>query len=340
MSIPVYSIAVPVHNEQEVLPELCQRLAALMDQLDGEAEVILVDDGSTDGSYKFLTELHQKDARFKAVQLSRNFGQQSAMTIGIALAQGQAVVIMDADLQDPPEVVLEMAAKWREGYDIVYGLREDRLGEPWWKRTASKMFHRLLCRLTDIEFPSGVGEFRLIDAKAADAFLSMREHNRYVRGMLHWIGFKQTGVKFQRTERYAGQTNYGLRGMLRVAVDAVFSFSLVPLRLVLQLGLAIAGISAMIGMTALLLKIFDTSIVVPGWASLLVAVSFMGGVQLVVLGVLGEYVGRIYEEVRNRPIYLIRDLLGFADGALITSDDLYKRRTASRQAATKHPEGL
>ncbi len=231
-----YSFVIPVHNEQAVLPALRERLVQALALLDGDAEVIFVDDGSTDLSWTAVTAFHAQDHRFKGVRLSRNFGHQVAITAGMDLAAGQAVVVMDADLQDPPEVVLEMAARWRDGYEVVYGLREDRSTDSRFKRTTARAFYRILGRLTDVDIPEDVGDFRLIDRRALEAFLSMREGSRFVRGMFAWIGFRQVGVPYRRDARYAGETKYPIKKMVRLAGDGVIGFSRVPLRIALKLG--------------------------------------------------------------------------------------------------------
>jgi polyisoprenyl-phosphate glycosyltransferase len=309
MDKPVYSLVIPVFNEEATLPELRNRLHSLISGLDGPCEVILIDDGSRDRSYEIMTDLSAADPRFKAVQLSRNFGHQTAITAGMDLASGDAVVIMDADLQDPPEVVLEMAQRWREGYEIVYGVRDEREGETWFKRTTAAAFYRLLRKLTDLDIPADVGDFRLVDRKALAAFGRLREHSRYIRGLFTWIGFKQIGVRYKRAERFAGQTNYPLHKMVKLATDGIVSFSVAPLRMALNCGFVVATLSILAGFAAIILKLRGVH-VVPGWVSLVVVTSFLGGVQLIVLGTLGEYIGRIYEEVRARPLYIVRESHG------------------------------
>jgi glycosyltransferase involved in cell wall biosynthesis len=306
---PEYSIIIPVHNEQEVLPLLRDRLLELLTRLDGDAEVIMVDDGSTDGSYPMLRALSGMDGRFKVIHFARNFGHQMAITAGMDLASGHAVVVMDADLQDPPEVVLEMAAKWREGYEIVYGVRTDRSCDSWFKRSTAKLFYRLLGRLSEVDIPAEVGDFRLVDRRAVEAFKSMREGSRYVRGMFAWMGFKQIGVPYARQERAAGATKYPMRKMLRLATDGVVGFSRVPLRLVLQTGLLVAAGSLMLAVAAVGLSLSGIYLV-PGWASVVVAVTFLGGTQLAVMGMIGEYLGRTYEEAVGRPLYVVSALHG------------------------------
>lgn len=309
MNKPVYSFLIPVYNEEQTLPELHRRMCALLEQLDGGAEVILVDDGSRDDSYRIMTELNSQDPRFKILRFSRNFGHQIAITAGMDHASGQAVIIMDADLQDPPEVVLEMIKRWREGCDIVYGVREERAGETFVKRWTATAFYRLLRKLTDLDIPVDVGDFRLVDRKALDAFNRMREHSRYVRGMFSWIGYEQCGVTYHRSERFAGQTKYPLAKMMKLAMDGILGFSTVPLRLGLYAGLIVAGLSFVVGIWAAVLKLMGVH-TIPGWASLLTVVTFLGGVQLMLVGLLGEYVSRIYEEVRARPLYLVRESKG------------------------------
>lgn len=310
-----YSIVVPVYGEQEVLPELHRQLTSLLDRLDGDAEVILVDDGSRDNSLALLLEMHRRDERFKVVQLARNFGHQIAITVGMDVAQGDAVVVMDADLQDPPDVVLEMAARWREGYEVVYGVRQQRNGESWFKRRTASLFYWLLRRLTDVEIPVEAADFRLIDRRALEAFRSMRESNRYVRGMFAWMGFRQIAVPYVRSARLAGSTHYPFKKMLKLATDGVVGFSLVPLRAALKIGAVVAAISFVGGAAAIASKLAGI-FTVPGWASVTVAVSFLGGCQLMVLGVMGEYIGRTYEEVLNRPLYVVSDLHGIDPAGL------------------------
>lgn len=305
---PVYSLVLPIYNEEKTLPELYGRLCALMERLDGAAEVLLVDDGSRDGSFALMLDFHRQDSRFRLIRFSRNFGHQIAITAGMDFARGEAVVVMDADLQDPPEVVLEMAERWRDGFDIVYAERAERQGETWFKRKTADWFYRLQRRLTDVDIPANVGDFRLVDRKALDAFKSLRENNRYVRGMFSWIGFRQTSVKFTRAPRFAGKPQYTFWKSLKLAVDALISFSYVPLRVALSIGGLVSVLSVLYGISAIGYKLAGYN--VPGWTSLVVLVSFLGGLQLMVLGVAGEYLGRIYEEVKNRPLYIVRSLYG------------------------------
>ena len=309
----LYSLVLPVFNEEETLPALFDRLCALLARLDGEGEVILVDDGSTDGSYPLMVELASRDDRFKLLQLSRNFGHQVAITAGLDVAAGDAVIVMDADLQDPPEVILGLVDRWREGYDVVYGVRGERAGESRFKVLTAAAFYRLLRKLSNVEIPADVGDFRLIDRRVVDVYRSMPEHDRYVRGMISWIGFNQTGVAYERDGRAAGATKYPLRKMLHFAADGIVSFSNAPLRLALGLGFVVSAASFVYGFVAILLKATG-AFTVPGWTSIIIVTSFLGGVQLMVLGVVGEYVGRIYVEAKRRPLYVVNRSVGFGDG--------------------------
>jgi polyisoprenyl-phosphate glycosyltransferase len=296
-----YSIVVPVYNEEETLAELVKRLRQVMDELDGPAEAVLVDDGSSDASYRLMAAANGEDSRFKIVQLSRNFGHQLAITAGMDFASGQAVIVMDADLQDPPDVILEMTAKWQEGYEIVYAVREQRDGETQFKKLTASVFYNVLRRIADIDQPLDVGDFRLVDRKALDAFLSMREHNRYVRGMFSWVGFRQVGVPYHRDSRHAGTSKYSVRKMVA------------PLKIALTAGFLLAIASVAYGVVAVILKLTGAAHIVAGYTSLLVAITFLSGVQLMVMGMVGQYVARVYDEARGRPLYLIREARGFDD---------------------------
>jgi len=308
---PEYSFVVPIYNEEQTVSELVRRLQLLLERLDGPAEVILVDDGSSDRSHELMLTAHETDSRIKVLRLSRNFGHQIAITAGMDLATGNAVIIMDADLQDPPEVVLEMTARWREGFDVIYGVREERPGDSRFKRATAAAFYRLFRRWSETDVPLDAGDFRLVDRRALEAFKAMRETNRYVRGMFGWIGFHQVGVRFQRAERFAGDTKYPLTKMLKFATDGIVSFSTAPLRFALKLGFLVAGLSFIFGFVALVSKLAGLYSI-PGLASIAVFVSFLGGIQLVVLGLMGEYIARIHDEVKGRPLYLVRDAHGLA----------------------------
>ena len=310
-----YSFVIPVYNERESLTELHSRLTAVGDGLDGAFEILFVDDASLDGSYELLTELGVRDPCTKVLRLARNFGQQIAITAGLDFAQGDAVIVMDADLQDPPELVPELVARWLDGYEVVYAVREKREGEPWLKRATARWFYRLERRLASVDIPVDVGDFRLVDRRALDVFRSMRERSRYVRGMFSWIGFRQIGVPYRRHERFAGHPKYSFRRSLVLAVDGIVSFSDVPLRIALVAGFLVSLASFVVGVFAIVAKLAG-ALVVPGWASILVAVSFLGGFQLILLGMMGLYVGRIFEEAKARPLYVVRDAHG-VEGAFV-----------------------
>jgi glycosyltransferase involved in cell wall biosynthesis len=310
VNAPVYSLVIPIFDEEECLPELVARLRPLMDHLDDPAEVVFVDDGSRDRSYQLILEACRDDPRFRAIQLSRNFGHQMAITAGLDFASGDAVVVMDSDLQDPPEVVLEMAARWRQGCEVVHAVRETRDGESAFKTISASWFYRLLAKLGDVEVPGNAGDFRLVDRKALDGFRLMRERNRYVRGMFGWVGFRQCTVTYTRSARYAGTSKYPLRKMMKFAIDGIISFSSVPLRMALRVGFILSALSIAVGIGAIILKL-SGALEVPGWTSMIFAITFLGGVQLLTIGVMGEYVSRIHDEVRGRPLYLVRETRGF-----------------------------
>jgi dolichol-phosphate mannosyltransferase len=312
---PKYSLVLPIYNEEETIPELVRRIGQLMDQLDGHGEAIFVDDGSSDSSYEAMIAAREIDPRFKLLRLSRNFGHQIAVTAGLDVASGDAVIVMDADLQDPPEVALALAARWREGYDVVYAVREERHGESRFKRATASGFYRLFKRMSDVDVPLDVGDFRLVDRRALDAFLSMRESNRYVRGMFSWIGFRQVGVPFTREERFAGETKYPLRRMVRFATDGIVSFSAYPLRLALKVGFLVSAFSFVLGIVFLASRLAGFYSV-PGLASIAVFVAFLGGIQLLLLGIMGEYIARIHDEVKGRPLYLVSDAQGLEDSGV------------------------
>jgi glycosyltransferase involved in cell wall biosynthesis len=315
------SIVVPCYNEAAVLPEFHRRVVAVLEQCaDTSFEIVYTDDGSHDQTPNLLRQLQASDARVRVVTLSRNFGHQIALSAGLGHASGEAVVIIDADLQDPPEVIPEMIARWRDGYQVVYGLRAGRAGETVFKRWTAKGFYRLINKLSAIEIPLDVGDFRLLDRKVVDVLLAMPERDRFVRGMISWIGFRQVAVIYDRAPRVAGESKYPLVKMLRFAVDSVISFSFVPLRLAIWLGFgAIAASFA--GIVYALVIRFYTTTWVRGWDSIFTAVLFLGGVQLITLGIVGEYVGRIYAEVKLRPLYVVSERLGFSDRAREESSD-------------------
>ena len=305
-----YSFIIPVFNEEAVLPLLLRRLDHLMDGLDGTAEAIFVDDASADCSSIILREKAKSDPRCRYIGLSRNFGHQIAITAGMDVAAGQAVIIMDADLQDPPEVVGEMIARWQEGYEIVYGRRLSREGEGKFKRWTADLFYRALARLSSIDIPRDVGDFRLIDRKVLEAFRDMPERDRFVRGMFAWLGFRQTEVSFHRPPRLVGETKYPFWKMLRLAVNGALSFSEAPLRLAIWCGLTVSALALLYGIYVASLWFGDSNLV-RGWASTIVVVSFLCGVNMLMTGIMGLYIGRIHSEVKRRPLYVVSQKVGF-----------------------------
>ncbi len=310
---PVYSLVIPIFNEEAVLPVLLHRLDALLAKLDGPAEIIIVDDGSRDTGSILAAARARDDTRYRYLALSRNFGHQVAITAGMDVARGDAIVIMDADLQDPPEVVLDLVAKWREGYEIVYARRLSREGETRLKLWTAGLFYRLLRTLTAVEIPENVGDFRLVDRKAVDAFRAMPERDRFVRGMFGWLGFRQTAVSFHRASRAAGQTRYGWAKMVRLAFDGIVSFSDAPLRLALWLGGAVSLCSLAFGGWVVWQSLHQAGFV-SGWASTVVLLSLLSGVNLLMTGIVGLYVGRIHSEVKHRPLYVVGRAVGFDEG--------------------------
>ncbi|MFH1144429.1 MAG: glycosyltransferase family 2 protein [Candidatus Eisenbacteria bacterium] len=305
------SIVIPVFNEELVLDELHGRLTRLMDGHGLNCEVILVNDGSRDGTLGKIKRICSADRRFKLLGFSRNFGHQMAITAGIDRARGAAIVIMDADLQDPPEVIVEMIEKWRAGYQVVYGVRSLRRGESRFKLATASLFYRVLRRLTEVEIPADAGDFRLLDRRVADTLVGMRERARFMRGMVSWVGFRQTGLEYVREERFAGETKYPLAKMVRFAIDGILGFSRLPLKAASVFGLICSGVSVLYILYALGVKYVDPSRGVPGWASLFVAVLFVSGVQLICLGIIGEYLGRIYDEIKGRPLYVCAEEMNF-----------------------------
>ncbi len=305
------SIVVPCMNEQEVLRKTHQHLVAILEQSPVNFEIIYVDDGSLDSTVDVLRELQANDARVRVIRFSRNFGHQVAITAGLEHASGDVVVIIDADLQDPPEVIPEFLAKWLDGYDVVYGVRSERDGESAFKRSSAKFFYRFFTHMSDTQMPLDTGDFRLLDRRVVDALVSMPERDRFVRGMVSWLGFSQTAVPYHRASRAAGATKFSLFKMIRFALDGIFSFSILPLRLATWTGFAASGF-AIVGIIIVLLeRFFQVPGLVKGWSSAVIAELFIGGVQLVCLGIIGEYVGRIYGESKRRPLYIVRERIGF-----------------------------
>jgi polyisoprenyl-phosphate glycosyltransferase len=306
---PLVSVVVPCYNEEEVLHECHTRLTEVLEGCCGsDYELIYVNDGSRDRTESILRAIHNTSAQTRAVMLSRNFGHQAAVTAGLTASCGKCVVIIDADLQDPPEVIPQMLDHWREGYEVVYGVRESRAGESGFKLWTAQLFYRLINSLSDVEIPLDSGDFRLLDRRAVDAMLAMPERHRLLRGMSSWIGFRQYGIKYARAARFAGSTKYPMRKMLNLALDGIFSFSTVPLRFVTILGLITAAVAAIGVLYSLIVRIF-TPHWVAGWATLILAVLFMGGVEMFCFGIVGEYIGRIYTEIKQRPLFLVREVL-------------------------------
>jgi dolichol-phosphate mannosyltransferase len=313
---PVISIVVPVFNEQEVLSTLFERVRQVMDDLEEPWELILVNDGSVDQSSAIIQELCQKDNRVRGLSFSRNFGFQVAVTAGLAYSQGEAVILSDADLQDPPEVFPEMISKWREGNDVVFGIRSHREGETWFKKVTAKAFYRIMHRITSVDIPLDTGDFRLMDRRVVQTILRMPERNRFLRGMVPWVGFRQAGIIYDRQARAAGESKFSsMRQMVPFAIDAITSFSYFPLQLATILGFFIAGISLVAILAVVALRLLGSQQALTGQATTLVAVLFLGGVQLIFLGIIGEYLGRIYDEVKERPLYVIDQTWGFEEDA-------------------------
>jgi dolichol-phosphate mannosyltransferase len=307
---PCLSIIIPVYNEEPTLPELHRRVTAAVQGFGVSYELLFVNDGSRDRSGAILRELALEDPHLRVIDFARNFGHQIAITAGMDHASGEAVVVIDADLQDPPEVIGQMLEKWREGYDVVYAVREKREGDTVFKRATAALFYRLLRRITNVDIPLDTGDFRLMSRRAIEAMKLFRERNRFVRGLVSWIGFRQTGITFVRHERFAGETKYPLKKMIRFALDGIVSFSYLPLQLATFFGFVASALSFLGILWVVYLRLF-TSQTITGWASMMVIVLFLGGVQMITLGVVGEYIGRIYDEVKRRPLYLIQELVGF-----------------------------
>jgi glycosyltransferase involved in cell wall biosynthesis len=305
------SVIVPCLNEEEALRGTQVRLSSTLEQIRTNFEIIYVDDGSTDATPEVLRELQADDSRVRVVRFSRNFGHQMAITAGLEHAAGDAVVIIDADLQDPPETIVDFFRKWQEGYDVVYGVRTEREGETAFKLWTAKLFYRFMTRLSDTQIPLDTGDFRLMDRRVLNVLLGMPERDRFVRGMVSWLGFSQVAVPYRREARIAGVTKFSFFKMLRFALDGIFSFSIVPLRVATWTGF-ITSFLAILGIVMVSLEHFlGVEGLVKGWTSTMFAVLFIGGVQLICMGIIGEYIGRIYGESKHRPLYVVREILGF-----------------------------
>lgn len=304
MTNPTITIIAPIFNELENIPELYHRMREVMGSVGETWELILVDDGSRDGSTDVIRKLAETDDHVRPVIFARNFGHQIAVTAGLDYSRGDAVIIIDADLQDPPGVILDLIAKWHEGYEVVYAVRKEREGETWFKKTTASLFYRIILKITDVKIPLDTGDFRLLDRKVVNIMSKMREQHRFLRGMASWVGFKQIGVEYKRAARFAGVTKYPFKKMLKFALNAVTSFSYVPLQIATYIGFIAAALSIISIPVVVILRLVGTT-QLTGQATTLIMVLFLGGVQLISLGIIGEYIGRIYDEVKGRPLYVV-----------------------------------
>jgi polyisoprenyl-phosphate glycosyltransferase len=311
--MPYYSLIIPVFNEEATLGELYRRVSAVMDQLDAPAQLILINDGSRDRSLELLRALQHQDPRVCYLSLARNFGHQIAVTAGLNFVQGQVAVILDADLQDPPELIPAMIDRWRQGYEVVYAQRTQRRREGWFKRLTAYAFYRLLQQLADVDIPTDTGDFCLLDRRVVDVLNAMPERNRYIRGLRSWIGFRQIAIEFDRDPRFAGEVKYTFRKSFGLALNGLVSFSRVPLRISTYLGLFSAVAAVIMALLVLYWRLFYATSPLTGFATIAVAVFFLGAVQLFSIGILGEYIGRIYEEVKGRPLYTVAEVAGFGE---------------------------
>lgn len=308
--LPEISVVVPLYNEAENIDFLFDRLTQTLDKLKTSYEIVCINDGSRDNTLDLLIACHQKNPQIKVINLSRNFGKEIALTAGIDYANGAAVIPIDADLQDPPELIAELIARWREGYDVVYATRRTRQGETWLKRFTAGAFYQIIDKMTTVPIPSNTGDFRLLDRKVVEAIKKLPERNRFMKGLFAWVGYKQTSVLFDREPRAKGTTTWNYWKLWNFALDGITSFSFLPLKVWSYVGLLISFLSLIYALF-LILRTIISGIDVAGYASLMVAVLFFGGIQLITLGVIGEYLGRVYEEVKGRPLYFVRDSYGF-----------------------------
>jgi polyisoprenyl-phosphate glycosyltransferase len=303
---PNFSIVAPVFNEHECLPEFYKRICKVLNATKKTWELLLIDDGSTDGSTDIILDLAGKDKRVHPLIFARNFGHQIAVTAGMDHACGQAVVVIDADLQDPPEVIADLISKWQEGYQVVFAVRRKREGESWFKLTTASLFYRIIYKITDVKIPLDTGDFRLLDHQVVKVMGTMREKHRFLRGMAAWVGFRQVGVPYDRKVRFAGETKYPFRKMLKLALNAITGFSYFPLQLATYIGFMAAGLSILAIPVVTVMRLTSSEAFL-GQATTLISVLFLGGVQLICLGILGEYIGRIYDEVKDRPLYVLNE---------------------------------
>jgi len=306
----IVSVVVPMYFEEKVVMECYESLSETLSGKNFDYEIIFVNDGSKDGTEEILLKIALGDKKVKIINFSRNFGHQAAVTAGIYNSIGDAIVIIDADLQDPPSLIIDMVSLWEKGYEVVYAQREKRKGETKFKLLTAKCFYKFLNYMSDIEIPKDTGDFRLIDRKVAEAFKDMPEKNRFIRGMISWVGFNQTYIGYERNERFAGETKYSLKQMIKLASDGIIAFSTKPLKLVNRLGFITVIISLFLIIYSIYEKLTGKN-TVAGWTSIMVAVTFMGGVQLISVGILGEYIARIYDESKNRPLYVVKDKINF-----------------------------
>lgn len=304
------SVVVPLYNEELNIDYLFERLVTVLSRLNMKYEIICVNDGSKDNTLERLIEYHHQNPEIKVVNLSRNYGKEIALSAGLDYANGNAVVPIDADLQDPPELIAELVEKWREGYDVVYATRRSREGESWVKRFTANVFYRTLDSISSVPIPRDTGDFRLLDRRVVDALKQMPERNRFMKGLFAWVGFKQTSVLYDRPSRYKGETTWNYWQLWNLAIDGFTSFSFIPLKVWSYIGLLVAMPSFFYA-TFLVIRTLIFGVDFPGYASIMVAILFLGGVQLVSLGIIGEYIGRVYEEVKRRPLYLVRESYGF-----------------------------
>jgi dolichol-phosphate mannosyltransferase len=310
---PVFSIVAPVYNEAKGLPAFYERVRDSLDAEKESWELIMVNDGSRDNSLEVMRGLHERDPRVRLIDFARNFGHQIAVTAGMDAAAGDVVVIIDSDLQDPPETIRDLIAKWREGFEVVYAVRRTRPGETWFKLFTAKIFYRLVYRITDVHIPLDTGDFRLMDRRVVNAMVNMREHNRFIRGMTSWVGFRQTGVLYDRAARVYGSTNYPLGKMLKLAWDAVTGFSYFPLRLTLYFSLILFLVSVIAIPFVIIMRLATGQIWFEGQATALVLILLIGSAQFFFSFVMGQYIGRIYDEVRGRPLYIVADTFGLGE---------------------------
>jgi polyisoprenyl-phosphate glycosyltransferase len=306
--MPKYSLVIPVYNEESTIPALYQRVSAVMDELDDRAELILINDGSRDRTLELLRELHERDERIVYLSLARNFGHQIAVTAGLNYAQGKVIIVMDADLQDPPELIPDLIALWQQGYQVVYAQRQKRVKEGWFKRFCAYAFYRVLKQLADVDIPTDTGDFCLMDRQVVDLLNQMPERNRYIRGLRSWVGFRQTALKFDRDSRFAGDVKYTFAKSFGLAINGLVSFSSIPLKLSTYLGLFSALIALIMAVLVFYWRFFTPHSTLTGFATIAIAIFFLGAVQLISIGILGEYIGRIYEEVKGRPLYTLSEV--------------------------------